>query len=91
MKAIIDDKLYDTEKAELILEFSRSFDAVDIFGRDCKGWKNMELYRTKKGNYIEVDLRSKKIELTSEYCAKELLRKINPDKYIELFGEVEEG
>lgn len=51
----------------------------------------MELYRTKKGNYIEVDLRSKKIELTSEYCAKELLRKINPDKYIELFGEVEEG
>lgn len=94
-KAIIDGKLYDTEKSKKI-----SYAGV---GR--------ELHITKNGNYfscsVQYDVRTcgdsagnkftehytefGKIRAESIESAKVLIGKYNPEKYIEIFGDVEEA
>ncbi len=84
MKQIIDNVLYDTEKAEFITNY---------YVVNCK----RELYRTKSDPFkffaIVWDYfdRNSNIEKKDEEFVKTLLGKINIEKYIELFGAPEEA
>ena len=84
MKAIIDGKLYDTKKAKNILTWRRS---------DFKCLLN--LYKTAKDNYFTTEEYRLYAEMNLKVLpaseAKCLLMRLDVDKYIELFGEVEEA
>lgn len=78
MKAIINDKLYDTEKSQLIID-----------GKYQSG-----LYQTSKGGWFWVFdplLSAPKIEVISEEQAKVDIGKYAPDRYADFFGLAEEG
>ena len=90
MKAIIDNKLYDTDTAEFLFEFLRE-NQYRYFQLTYYTEKlNIKIYKTKKGAYFEVE-NDKKINLITERCFKKILMDLNPDKYIELFEDVEEA
>lgn len=76
MKEIINGKLYDTEKSEKICD-------IEITGHS--------LWRTAKGTLFLVNDVLIRISNTDQEKIKEILGKNNPEKYIELFGEVEEA
>lgn len=96
MKKIIDNKIYDTKKANAIYEFRRR-----LKGDECwfkKGyyftyWTNAQVYKTQKGNYFlhfdEVEGYDEKIEATTELEVKKLIKDLDPDKYLEVFGNVD--
>lgn len=93
-KAIIDSKLYDTEKAEPIISFNRRVDMGPIFSGSELHWTplhNIILYKTAKGNYFEHDVDRDTITPKTEQMAQDLVRRLYPDTYIELFGKVEEA
>lgn len=94
-KAIIGGKLYDTEKSQFLVAYKDESGELRI------------LFRTTKGNYFSgifedgcfinenygrvyehtyYDLRTE-----DKYTAQKLIGLYNPDKYIELFGEVEDA
>lgn len=93
MKAIIDNKIYDTETAELIFSClhkyktsSSWFDKIEF-----TDYEKEYIYKTKKGNYFiyfyDGDFSSRnRIEVISEIQVKELIRRLNPDDYVRLFG-----
>lgn len=94
-KAIIDGKLYDTEKAE----------AVTVFTDNSNNFTT--LFQTKNGNYflavsgyrkylddmlfIHEEYGYHSIQAVTQVEAKRIVGLHEPDKYIELFGEVEEA
>ena len=105
MKAIIDNKLYNTETAEIIYTFLKNEPqhysyAAEI---DVPCWRETDIYKTKKGNYFlyihkgntedreQFDDLEERIELISKDKVKEIIRRLNAEKYIKLFGKVEEG
>lgn len=75
MRRIIDGKMYDTDKSEIVY--------IDEMN-------DRVFYRTKKGTYF-VLYKNGEMRIKNENFLKELLEKYDVDKYIELFGEVEEG
>lgn len=94
MKAILDGKLYDTEKAEAVIEFSRRVDKGPVAWNGKLHWTpihNFTLYKTQKGAYFEYDQDDKTLGVASEEDARRIVRKLDPDKYMEMFGEVEEA
>ena len=76
MKEIIKGKLYDTEKSEKICNVSLT---------------PYSIWRTAKGNLFITNDLCMRISNTNQDTVKELLAKENPEKYIELYGEVEEA
>lgn len=77
MKAIINGLLYDTEKADCVGTYkNRYFDTCDVY----KTKNNRVFIEKAEGGFI-IDENEVK-EIIGQYC---------PDKYIELFGEVEEA
>ena len=94
MKAIIDGKLYDTATATAIINFKRQVDKGLLGWNDKLRWTPMHLftlYKTQKGAYFEYDQDDQKIDLVSEKKARAIVQQLDPDKYIELYGAVEEG
>lgn len=94
MKAIIDSKLYDTEKAEKLFSFSRRVDEGPLFWNEkihYMPWHDISVYKTKKGNYFEADETSGKITTVTVSDVMCTIRRLNPDRYMQLYGEVEEG
>jgi hypothetical protein len=88
MKAIIGDKLYDTEKAEKIFSFRRQVDKGPVVWNEKLHWTpyhTFDLYRTSKGAYFEHDAEDNTIHVTTQHAAKEVVRKLDPDKYMEVF------
>lgn len=75
MRKIVQGKLYDTDKATLIY-VQKTFNRL---------W-----YVTEKGNYFVVFGNGSIIPQTEEEV-KEFLAEHDVDKYMELFGEVEEA
>ena len=75
MQRIIDGFLYDTNTAELIY--------TDI--------KNVRLYYMTPNRRFFVFFSNNAIELISENSIKQLLGTYDITKYIEIFGEPEEG
>lgn len=75
MKKIIDGKMYDTSTAELIFVVEDS---------------NRKWYKTKKGNYFLLYPNGEIIAKTEDEV-KEFLGEKSIEKYIQLFGEVEDA
>ena len=97
MKKIIDNKLYDTEKAEKIFNFRQQRKTSKFGDYNFYSWFNVEVYKTKKNNYffygyIKDGLDHKEfLEAVSEENVKDIMKELDPDKYIKLFGEIEEA
>lgn len=94
MKTIINNKLYDTETADLMFEFRRKVKGQTVLWNPDYCYvdrHDIEMYKTKKGSYFEYDKTSGMISVSSEERVKTILQTINPDKYIEVFGNVEEA
>lgn len=85
MKQIIDGKLYDTEKAEELLKYSKNV------GYPLTTRNDFVLFRTNKGAYFEFNASTYELNVITDADVKKYLGIYNPDKYIELFGEVEEA
>lgn len=93
-KTIIDNKLYDTEKAEFIspTEDHRILLVTkkgNYFSCDATDYDYMEREENKTYNTFETvyyDIRPEPLEY-----AMSNIGKYQPEKYIELFGEVEEA
>ena len=79
-KAIINGLLYDTEKSDLIGQ-AKTESCIKQF------------YKTKKGRMFMFEIPFSRLNriLIDEDEVKEELQTGIPDKYIELFGEVEEA
>lgn len=77
-------KLYDTDKAVLLAEKKTGNQRI---------WS--KLYVSKKGNYFRIDydrLRGERITpLSKEEAENHVLQVYGVDKFIEIFGEVEEA
>lgn len=100
MQNIINGKLYDTETATLITEFSRKLTVTSqspLFQtpRTYKRWVDCELYRTDKGAWFELegtDLSTTNWNALSEDEAKPLLARVDSKKFMELYpSEIEEA
>lgn len=95
MRFIVENKVYDTDRATLISKGVRTVTTIStLFGFSYPGEIKTTLYRSVKGAYFFVDKADydrSVMRLTSEAEAKSFLIKNNYDKYVELFGELEEG
>lgn len=80
MKKVIGTKVYNTETSELILTLNNGLRR-----------SQRDYYKTKKGAFFVHYVDINDIELVPELSMAELLMKYDVDKYIELFGAVEEG
>lgn len=75
MKKIINGKMYDTDTSE------------EIYLNENN---NKRIFKTKKGNYFLMYANGEVVPKTEDEV-KELLGLYDTDKYIELFGNVEEA
>lgn len=78
MRFIVDNKLYDTDKATLIYS-------------EYKIRNRRDYYKTHKGTYFVHYVSKGEIAIVSEEDIRDLLAIKDVDKYIELFGIVDEG
>jgi len=86
MKAIINEKLYDTETADELYEFRRKYPSVCVNGIQLYGFHDVILYKTKKGAYFEYDKLDKEITTTTKESAKDIVKHCSPDAYMEIWG-----
>ena len=94
MKAIIDGKLYCTDAAEEILRFTRRVDKGPVLWNPEFHWMmthTFVLYKTKKAAYFEHDEDAGTIAALSCSDVERIVRRASPEKYIELFGPVEDA
>ena len=93
MKFIVNGKIYDTDKAEKVLDYKRSFQngRLPQLSIMC----NTELFRTAKGNWFSL----KSEDYGKVTCiahtveeVKEIFKKCNRDElYFQYFGDLEEA
>lgn len=82
MRAIVNGKLYDTEKSKFLQSVSPLINKVHI--------KHMDVFRTRKGNIFAVDTDTN--DFIESVQLKELLGGTgNVSAYIEIFGMPEEA
>lgn len=93
MKFIVNDKIYDTEKAEKVLNYRRRF-PLTLTPQFCI-WHDMDLYRTAKGNWFSLkceDFGKKTCIAHTVEEVKEIFKKCNRDElYAQYFGDLEEA
>lgn len=93
MKFIVNGKIYDTDKAEKVLDYKRSFQngRLPQLSIMC----NTELFRTSKGNWFSVvhgDLEEMTCIVNCENEVKAIFESINEiDLYARYFGDLEEA
>lgn len=101
MKYMLNNKIYDTEKAQEIVQYTKPIEHRSLFFTTYPRYTHT-LYKTKKGQFfthigecVETDIAySDKdyIELLSENEVKEILNKLNKiEIYNKLFDDLEEG
>ncbi len=73
-------RLFDTDKAKKICDVINTF-----------GYKVQEIYITDKGIVFLHNISDKKLEVADQKQVKKWIGENEPDKYIKVFGEVEEG
>lgn len=91
MRKVIDGKLYDTEKADLVYEFQKYANVNSTYGQ-TKAWVKTQLFHTKKGNWFEFaegKTSANELNKLDENAVKEILAH-DPEKYQEFF-ELEEA
>lgn len=78
MQQIINDKLYDTDTAELIYSYKDPL-------------KERNYYRSKMGAFFVHYIGIGKMELVDAQVIKDILAERDVSKYIDIFGKVAEG
>lgn len=93
MKKIIDGKIYDTEKAEVIFSFRRKYQDPIIWkpGYVRNVWENAQYLKTQKGAFLFYCERREDLKVVEEKEVKDVIEKLDPDRFMELYGELEEG
>ena len=93
MKKIIDNKLYDTEKATVIFEFIQIYEEGMLLFQEYKYHFRYpaQYLKTQKGTYLFYCKDKNIIEIVNEEKVKKTIMKLDVDKYQELFGKIEEG
>lgn len=98
MKKIIGNLLYDTEKSKKIYSFKQKRKTSTFGNINLFEWYKIDVYKTKNENYfihghIENEpANGEFLEEFSEPELKEVLKKIDPDRYIEFgFNDVKEA
>ena len=93
MKAIIDNKLYDSETAELIFCYREKHPSnFCIKGYPLVNWHDMKFYKTKKGAYFVFDTTAGTMSITTEAYVRKTMEKLNPERYMKQFDvQIEEG
>ena len=92
-KFIIQDKIYNTDTAEKLCEFTRDWEET-LLGSKVFIRYHTTLYRTIKGAYFCVrsaDFSRFVAQLLTEKEGKQYLMRHNYTRYVELYGELEEG
>ena len=96
MKKIINNKLYDTARAKIIFRFRRKLQGKTCWFNKKYAffyWTEAQIYVTIKGNYFcHYDAFSNYdefIEAATLCEVKELVKLLDPDSFIELFGTEE--
>jgi hypothetical protein len=103
MRYLLNNKIYDTEKAEKIMTYIKPVQHEGLFNIITYPRYIHTLYKTAKGQFFvhigkyikdsSIDYQDKDyIELLTEENVKEILNRLNQvDKYEELFDDLEEG
>lgn len=89
MRFILNKKLYDTDKAELICTGLKKWDInAVVYARLFTS-----LYRTSKGTFFIVaeDGKTYRMRIVDQNEAENFCISNSYDKYVEIFGELEEG
>lgn len=93
MKKIINNKLYDTDKAEVIFSFKRKYKDQCVWSKEItfNTWEPAQYLKTPKGAFLYYCENRKELELLEEVEVKRVIQQVDPDRYMELYGAVEEG
>lgn len=103
MRYLLNNKVYDTEKAEKILTYIKPIEYTGIFGYHSYPKYRHTLYKTNKENFFvhigeyvgktDVAFSNKdEIKLISDEEVKDILNQLNEvEIYIKLFNDLEEG
>lgn len=82
MKAMIDGRVYDTDRAEEVARFTRQVDMGPLFCGDGRHWTPSHefiLYRTVGGLFFAYDTEDETIAALTRMAARAILRELNPD------------
>jgi len=99
MKKIINNKIYDTDKCELLLKYCRRILKYGSFS-NYYVWYEAEILKTAKGTYLRYTSKAldtgyediNELVILSEKEVKELLIELDEvDLYEKQFGKLEEG
>lgn len=93
MKKIINGKIYDTEKAEVIFSFRRKYTDPIIWkpGYVHVEWESAQYLKTQKGTFLFYCESREDLKVIDEKEVKDVIEKLDPDRFMELYGELEEG
>ncbi len=102
MKAIIDNKIYDTDKCELLFTYHRRILKKGIF-YEYGVWYEAKVLKTTKGTYLrytnkpvekgyeDINELNELVIITEEEVKKVLIELNEIDLYQKEFGKLEEG
>ncbi len=101
MRYLVNHKIYDIEKSEKIIQYSKAIEHTNLLGKTYPRYEHT-LYKTAKGNffvhigkYIGTNFKYQDydyIELLTEEEVKDILEELNEEElYKKLFGDLEEG
>lgn len=95
-KFIINEKLYDTEKMELVGEVKKWYYngfLSAVWGGEKGYTYNCNLYKSAKGNWLLTHTEGSTIfaEAIAEDEAKRLVKQLKYEIYVKHFGELEEA
>ena len=82
MKAMIDGRVYDTDRAEEVCHFARLVDMGPLFCGDGRHWAPSHefiLYRTAGGLFFAYDTEDETIAALTRKEARAILQELDPD------------
>lgn len=82
MRALIDGRVYDTERAEGLARFTRQVDQGPLFCGGGKHWMSGHefiLYRTARGEFFQFDTEDEAIALLTRREARSILQEAVSD------------
>lgn len=93
MKKIIEGEIYDTEKAEVIFSFRRKYQDPIAWkpGYVFNTWEDARYLKTQKGTFLFYCKSRKDLKVVKEEEVKNVIERLDPDRFMELYGELEEG
>lgn len=93
MKKIIEGKVYNTEGAEVVFSFRGKYSTeLSLMpGYVQNFWERAEYLKTAKGAWLYYCKSQNDLRLTTEEEVKKTIGNLDPDRYMKLFEELEEG